>query len=254
MKLTAQDVRVHAGGKEIVKGVSFELTDGDWLMLVGPNGAGKSTLVGAISGGVSCTGDIRLDGESLPAMRPAARARRIGVLDQQVSMTYAFSVEEVVAMGRYAHRALSRGHGDRDGQRCVDEALGAVGLAQRRHQNMLTLSGGERQRAFLAQALCQSPDVLILDEPGNHLDLAYEKQLFELIDGWRRVPGRAVICVVHDLSLARLYGTHALLMNEGSGVWGTVDDVLTPQRLSQVWGMDVQGWMRRLHGAWKELD
>ena len=250
MKLTAQDVRVRAGGREIVKGVSFELTDGEWLMLVGPNGAGKSTLVGAVSGSVPCEGDIRLDGASLAAMRPAARARRIGVLDQQVSMTYAFSVEEVVAMGRYAHRESAFG-GDRDGQQCVDEALEAVGLTGQRRQSMLTLSGGERQRAFLAQALCQSPDVLILDEPGNHLDLAYEKQLFELIDGWRRAPGRAVICVVHDLSLARLYGTHALLMDAGRGEWGTVDEVLTPQRLEAVWGMDVRGWMKRLQEAWK---
>ena len=251
MKLEAKNVRVRAGGKDIVKDVSFALADGEWLMLVGPNGAGKSTLVGAVSGSVPCEGDILLEGASLRAMRPAARARRIGVLDQQVSMTYAFSVEEVVAMGRYAHRESAFG-GDRDGQRCVDEALEAVGLTGQRRQSMLTLSGGERQRAFLAQALCQSPDVLILDEPGNHLDLAYEKQLFELIDGWRRAPGRAVICVVHDLSLARLYGTHALLMDQGRGAWGTVDEVLTPQRLEAVWGMDVQGWMKRLQEAWKE--
>ena len=251
MKLTAQSVRVRAGGKDIVRDVSFELADGQWLMLVGPNGAGKSTLVGAVSGSVPCEGDIRLDGIPLSALRPAARARRIGVLDQQVSMTYAFSVEEVVAMGRYAYAQGAFGGGDRDGQRCVDEALEAVGLTGRRHQSMLTLSGGERQRAFLAQALCQSTDVLILDEPGNHLDLAYEKQLFELIDDWRRAPGRAVICVVHDLSLARLYGTHALLMDQGRGAWGAVDEVLTPHRLETVWGMDVQGWMKRLQEAWK---
>ena len=252
MKLEAKNVRARAGGKEIVKDVSFALADGEWLMLVGPNGAGKSTLVGAVSGSVPCEGDILFNGASLRAMRPAARARRVGVLDQQVSMTYAFSVEEVVAMGRYAHREGAFGGGDRDGQRRVDEALEAVGLTDKRRQSMLTLSGGERQRAFLAQALCQSPDVLILDEPGNHLDLAYEKQLFELIDGWRRGPGRAVICVVHDLSLARLYGTHALLMDAGRGAWGTVDEVLTPRRLEAVWGMDVQGWMRRLREAWKE--
>ena len=251
MRLTAQNVRVRAGDKDIVRGVSFELKDGQWLMLVGPNGAGKSTLVGAISGSVPFEGDISLDGAPLRAMRPAARARRIGVLDQQVSMTYAFSVEEVVAMGRYPHRGGAFSGGDRDGQRLVDEAREAVGMTQKRRQSMLTLSGGERQRAFLAQALCQSPDVLLLDEPGSHLDLAYEKQLFELIDGWRRAPGRAVICVVHDLSLARLYGTHALLMDKGCGAWGKADEVLVPERMERVWGMDVQGWMKKLQEAWR---
>lgn len=250
MRLTAEHITVMAGKKRIVDDVSFTLADHQWLMLVGPNGAGKSTLVSAVSRSIPCEGTVTLDGVNLRAMKQAALARRIGVLGQQSGMTYAFTVEEVVAMGRYAYRRGVLGGGDDGGQARIDAAIAAVGLEGQRRQSMLTLSGGERQRAFLAQALCQNPDVLILDEPGNHLDLQYQRQLFELVDRWRQEPGRAVISVVHDLSLARLYGTHALLMDGGKGTYGSLRETLTPDSLSRVWGMDVQAWMRRLHGAW----
>ena len=250
MRLTAEHITVNAGRKRIVDDVSFTLEDHQWLMLVGPNGAGKSTLVNAVSRSVPCEGKVTLDDVDLRGMKQAALARRIGVLGQHTGMPYAFTVEEVVAMGRYAHRRGVLGSGDEGGQARIDEAIAAVGLEEQRGQSMLTLSGGERQRAFLAQALCQNPDVLILDEPGNHLDLQNQQQLFELIDRWRQEPGRAVISVVHDLSLARLYGTHALLMDAGRGFYGPLRDVLTPDSLSRVWNMDVQAWMHRLHGAW----
>ena len=251
MKLTAERVSVIRGKKRIVDEVSFSLTDGQWLMLVGPNGAGKSTLIAAVSGAVPFEGLVALDGEQVRGMKPAHLARRVGVMSQRTSMTYAFTVEEVVAMGRYAHRRGVLGGGDSGGQARIDEAIEAVGLGERRRQSMLTLSGGERQRAFLAQVLCQEPDLLILDEPGNHLDLQYQQQLFDLADQWRRQHGRAVISVVHDLSIARLYGTHALLMDGGKGIFGSRDEVLTPERLSRVWGMDVQAWMRRLYSQWE---
>lgn len=250
MNLTVEHVGVTRGRKRVVEDVSFALAEGQWLMLVGPNGSGKSTLVGAISRAIPCDGIIKMDGADMAAMKPMALARRVGVMSQQTGLAYAFTVEEIVAMGRYAHRRSAWGGGDTDGQAHIDAAIAAVGLEEKRRQNMLTLSGGERQRAFLAQALCQDPDLLILDEPGNHLDLQYQQQLFELIDQWRQQSGRAVISVVHDLSVARLYGTHALLLEEGHGVFGPKDEVLTPQRLSQAWGMDVQSWMRRLYSQW----
>ena len=112
----------------------------------------------------------------------------------------------------------------------MERALHAVQLQDKRRQNILTLSGGERQRMLLAQVLCQEPDVLLLDEPGNHLDLRFQQELFLLIDAWRREPGHAVVSVVHDLSLARKFGTHALLLSSGRGAYGEIADILTPRR------------------------
>ena len=117
----------------------------------------------------------------------------------------------------------------------------------------LTLSGGELQRTFLAQVLAQDPKLLLLDEPTNHLDLIYQKQIFALIGSWLREPGRAVVSVVHDLSLARSFGTDALLMDHGRQIaHGPAAQVLTPERLNAVYGMDVPAWMRSLYAQWAE--
>ena len=121
-----------------------------------------------------------------------------------------------------------------------------------RHASVLTLSGGELQRVFLAQLFAQAPQILLLDEPANHLDLVYQKQIFSLIREWLAQPGRAVLSVVHDLSLARAYGTHAVLMQHGRCVsQGPLDRVLTPENLQQVYGMDVYGWMQDMLKKWQ---
>ena len=166
-------------------------------------------------------------------------------------MGYAYTVEEVVGLGRYAYRSgfLSGRRGE-DKDR-VEQALEMTGLQDLRRASMLTLSGGETQRAFLAQVFAQNPQVLILDEPANHLDLNYQQQIFSLIQDWLKEPGRAVLSVVHDLSLARRYGTHAVLLHQGKCVaQGVITDVMTPDHLNAVYGMDVRAWLRELLSQW----
>ena len=250
--LKAEHVTVRCDGRVIVNDLSFALEAGQWLMLVGPNGAGKSTLIRAVAQGVPYTGDITLDGKSVRACKPAQLARRIGVLSQQHSVGYAYSVEEVVSLGRYAHAAGFLSGGDAEGKARVEEALEMTGLAHLRHASVLTLSGGELQRTFLAQVFAQNPQILMLDEPANHLDLVYQKHIFSLIGEWLKTPGRAVMSVVHDLSLARRYGTHAVLMDHGRSVaQGTIPETLTGENLQAVYGMDVCGWMREMYAQWK---
>ena len=114
-----------------------------------------------------------------------------------------------------------------------------------------TLSGGEVQRVFLAQLFAQDPQILILDEPANHLDLPFQKQIFDLTDAWRRQGSKTVISVVHDLSMAKLYGTHALLLSHGrTAACGTAEDVLTDEHLSEVYGISVSDWMKKLYELW----
>ena len=251
--LQGNHISVRYGDFAAVADLSFSLEAGQWLMLVGPNGAGKSTLIEAIAGGVPSSGDILWEGRNLRHLKPPELARRIGVLAQKNAVGYAYTVEEVVGLGRYAyHRGFLSG-GDPEGERAMERALALTGLTALRRASMLTLSGGETQRTFLAQVFAQDPQVLLLDEPANHLDLKYQQQIFSLIRRWLETPGRAVLSVVHDLSLARLYGTHALLMDGGRSVArGTVQDVLTPENLRRVYGMDVYAWMRGLLGQWAE--
>ena len=133
-------------------------------------------------------------------------------------------------------------------------ALEQTGLADKRGASVLELSGGEVQRVFLAQVLAQGPRLLLLDEPANHLDLSCQQQIFGLIREWLRQPGRAVLSVVHDLSLARAYGTHAELMHQGRcAARGPVNEVMTPEQLRAVYGMDVYAWMRRMLACWQEI-
>ena len=250
--LKAERVTVCCDGQVIVDDLSFALEAGQWLMLVGPNGAGKSTLIRAIAQGVPYTGSITLDGRDIRAYKPAQLAQRIGVLSQQHSVGYAYSVEEVVSLGRYAHAAGFLSGGDAEGNARVEEALEMTGLAHLRRTSVLTLSGGELQRTFLAQVFAQNPQILMLDEPANHLDLVYQKHIFSLIGEWLKTPGRAVMSVVHDLSLARRYGTQAVLMDHGQSVaQGTIPETLTGENLQAVYGMDVFGWMREMYAQWQ---
>lgn len=248
--LEVKALTVRRGGKTIVDSVSFALEAGEWLMLAGPNGAGKSTCVSAIAQCASYTGEVLAGGEDARRMKPERLARKIAVLEQTHAVEYAFTVEEIVRLGRYAHM---RGFfaAREEGETQVTRALEATGLTALRGRSALTLSGGETQRMFLAQAFAQEPRVLLLDEPANHLDLKYQQQIFGLIREWLKTPGRAVLSVVHDLSLARAFGTRALLLDGGHvAAQGAMETVFAPETLAHVYGMDVYGWMRGLLGQW----
>lgn len=251
--LKAEHLTVRYGEKTVLGDLSLEVREGEWWVVVGPNGAGKSTLAGALGKNMPYEGMVTLGGTDIRKISPQEYARKVGVLSQNHSAVYGFTVEEVVSLGRYArHTGLLR-KGDPEGPGKIDEALNLTGLADMRKRNMLTLSGGEQQRVFLAQVLCQDPEILILDEPANHLDLPFQQELFTLIGEWLKTPGRAIITVMHDLSLARKYGTHALLLDKGRCAGqGKVSEVLTPDALQSVYGMDVYGWIRDLLNTWNE--
>ena len=175
------------------------------------------------------------------------------MLAQQHTISYGYTVEEIVQLGRYAHQRGLLGRRDEDGPDAIERALELTGMKLLRKRSLLELSGGEVQRAFLAQVLAQEPEILLLDEPANHLDLVYQQNLFTLIGQWLQTPGRAALSVVHDLSIARRYGTHAVLMNEGRAVaQGPIEAVFTPENLQKVYQMDVYGWMNDLYALWQE--
>lgn len=250
--LNVEHLSVRYGDLPVVDDVSFSVEAGEWLMLVGPNGAGKSTIVSALSGGAAYTGTVRLNGRDVKTLSPAARARDMGVLAQSHFVGYAFTVEEIVALGRYAYKRGAFSEGERGDGEKIDRALQSTGLLAQHSQSVLTLSGGELQRAFLAQVFAQEPRLLVLDEPTNHLDLKYQKQIFSLIAQWLQTPGRAVLSVVHDISLARAYGTRALLLNHGKVLaQGKMDEALNRDHLADAYDMDVYGWMTDMLSQWR---
>ena len=250
--LEVKNMSVRYGALTIVDGVSFSLDEGQWLMIIGPNGAGKSTIVNAVSQGVQYSGEVRLLDRDIKSYRSNKLARTIGVLSQSYYVGYSFSVEEVVRLGRYAHApGIFSRRSDEDDTK-VQQAMAMTGMQPFAKQSVLTLSGGELQRTFLAQLFAQDPRILILDEPTNHLDLIHQRQTFALIRDWLRGEGRAVISVVHDLSLAKAFGTHALLLNKGKVIAaGNTKDVYAAAYLDQAYSMDVYAWMRMMLSQWQ---
>lgn len=253
--LTVKNLTVQYGSLVIVNNVSFSASPGQWLMIAGPNGAGKSTVINAIAQCVPYTGEVLLNGVNARKMRSTLLARAVGVLTQNHYVGYSFTVEEVVRLGRYAYApGMFRDKSDGD-EEAVEAALEKTGMTKLRKQSVLTLSGGELQRAFLAQVFAQDPQCLLLDEPTNHLDLVYQKQIFRLIEKWLGEKERAVISVVHDLSLARAYGTRGLLLDKGKAVaFGSKEQVFTNENLNAVYGMDVGEWMRTMLKQWENED
>lgn len=251
--LEVKDLTVKIGGSSIVDTVSFDVKEKQWLMIVGPNGAGKSTIINAISQGYPYSGRILYDGLDIAACKPVDRAKLLGVLMQYHFVGYSFTVEEVVKLGRYSYAPGIFSRLDEKSTRKITEAMEQTGILSIKDQSVLTLSGGELQRTFLAQLFAQDPRLLILDEPTNHLDLIYQKQIFELVGDWIKHSGRAVISVVHDLSLAKAYGTHALLLDKGKQLaYGPVQDVLNKENLMKAYSMDVHQWMRKMLEQWDE--
>ena len=250
--LKINNLTVQYGERIIVDSASFSVNESEWTMLIGPNGAGKSTIVSAISQGVPYTGSVVYCGEDVACMKPTEIARRIGVLAQNNHVAYSFSVDEIVRLGRYCYSPGVFGTMNDSDLEQIQTALDMTGMTALRNQSALTLSGGELQRVFLAQIFAQDPCLLILDEPINHLDLAYQKQIFDLIRNWIKKPGRAVLSVVHDLNFARAYGTHAVLLNRGQIVsCGIIDEVITKENLEDVYDVDVYAWMRTMLSQWE---
>lgn len=248
--LEVKHLTVEYGGMQALQDVSLRADAGEWVMITGPNGAGKSTLLGAMMQSVPYTGEVLLDGANVKTLKPRERAHRMGMLSQQVSQGYAFTVEEIVRLGRYAWHDALGGLSAAD-EAAAEHAMCSTGTATLRHKPISQISGGEVQRAFLAQLFAQNPRFMLLDEPLSHLDVSYQKQIFELIGQWLGQGPRTVLSVVHDLSVVRRFATRVILMDHGRiAADGPPEEALAPDVLTRVYGMDAAAWMRELYGLW----
>lgn len=235
----------------ILDQIHFQLSEGDWLMICGPNGSGKSSLIKVLSGEYPYTGQVSLLNRPLHSFTSKERARWLGILDQHAAISYDFTVEEIVRMGRYPHlKGWFKKWSVKD-QIALEQVLKETQLWSKRLDSVQTLSGGEKQRVFLAQLFLQDPKILILDEPSNHLDLIFEQDLFNRLLKWLQEPGRAVITVMHDLSLAKKYGNRSLILKEGQQkASGSLEDCFTNENLQAVFGIDVQAYLQSKYDLW----
>jgi len=231
-----------AGGarREVLRGVNLALARGEVVALLGTNGSGKTTLLRTFSGALTPDrGSVTFDGRPVGEWRRQALAQRVAVLPQQLELPLGFRVAELVAMGRAPHaRRLFASSAEDD--RAIARALldaDAVDLADRPAEE---LSGGERQRLLMAMALAQEPDLLLLDEPTLHLDLAHQVALLAAIRRLRDQSGLTVLAVLHDLNLAAAFAPRVAILDEGRVVAdGPPADVLTPDLVRRVFGVQV---------------
>ncbi|MBK9115567.1 MAG: ABC transporter ATP-binding protein [Betaproteobacteria bacterium] len=234
--LACRNVTLAVPGRTLCDGLSFDVRAGECWVILGPNGAGKTTLLATLAGlRAPAPGTIALGGEAISSLSPRVRARRLGLLPQDTFDAFPATALEIALAGRHPHvpRWRPEGAGDIATART---ALAAVGMEHAAARNVQTLSGGERRRVALAMLVAQDPDVMLLDEPTSHLDVAHEVRTLELVAQHARDGRHAVVMALHDLTLAARHATHAILLSGGAAATGTARELLTAPRLSALFG------------------
>ncbi len=232
-ELVADRVSYHVDGRALVDEVSLTIRPGRLHAIVGPNGAGKTTLLRLLTGDLEPdAGEVRLAGRPLGRWRPKDAARERAVLSQQVILQFAFTVTQVVGMGRAPYRAIDT---PTEAAHAIAEALEATELTHLAARVYPTLSGGERRRADLARVLVQRTPVLLLDEPTATLDVRHRELVLAVAQELAR-SGCAVVAVLHDLNLAAAYADRITVLAEGRlRADAAPRDALDPELLSDVY-------------------
>ncbi len=221
--------------------VSLAIKAGEMVGLLGPNGAGKTTLLRLLSGVLHPRqGQILLQGRALEQWGRRGIARRIAVVPQEFHVPFAFTVEQMVNLGRTPFISSFFGSPGKNDQTMVQDAMHAAGISALADRVFNELSGGERQRVMIAMALAQQPLVLLLDEPTSHLDIKYQIETLELVKRLNRERGVSVVAAMHDLNLAARYFSRLLLFQRGIVADAGPAEVLEPGLLSRVYGTSVQ--------------
>jgi iron complex transport system ATP-binding protein len=228
--------------------VSIDVPDDGFVGIIGPNGSGKTTLLRLLAGTrAPQSGSVSLDGEPLPALSRAEVARRMAVVPQETHLAFEYSVLEVVLMGRYPHLGPFAVEGPAD-LAAAREALAATGTLDLERRPFSTLSGGEKQRVVIASALAQIAAagvgqprhrMLLLDEPTAALDLKYQLGLASLLQSLHTSRDLAIVVSTHDLNFAASVCRTLVMLKHGRVLAaGSVDDVLTPERIRDLYDVD----------------
>lgn len=229
--LSLNNVSFAAGGRTLVRDISLDVKPGEMVGLLGPNGAGKSSLLRTIyRTNRPSSGQVLVNGKDVWQQSANWAARHVGAVLQDMPADFPLTVQDVVAMGRAAHKRLLEPDTAHD-RALIEAAIELLQLVPFRDRLFRTLSGGERQRVLVARALVQQPAVLVLDEPTNHLDIHHQLQLLRFVRGL----GITVIAALHDLNLAAMFCDRLCLLDQGEmAALGTPEQVLTEHNLASI--------------------
>ncbi|MFP4158754.1 MAG: ABC transporter ATP-binding protein [Desulfobacterales bacterium] len=233
----AEEISAGYGQEPVVRQVSFSVKSGECFIIIGPNGSGKTTLMKIIAGlHTTDSGSIFIDGRPLGSCRRSDLARKMAFVPQQVPMDFPFMVRDVVLFGRSPHLGTFGLESEKD-RTISDQAMEFTGVDHLADRRIDQLSGGERQRVFIARAICQEPQIMLLDEPTAALDISHQLRVMDLMEKMKSEKRITVIMVSHDVNLAAMYADTLLLINRGRIVEsGSPASVLTYKTLEEAYG------------------
>lgn len=240
-QLTFQNISAGYGTHRILHAISSNIRPGEFVSLIGPNGAGKSTLIKAISGVLPVeTGTVMMDQQNLLRMDPQTRARLVSVIPQARNLPPAFTVQEVVLMGRTPYISWLGKTSALDEQ-IAQQAMQRTNLLDLADRRMDELSGGEQQRVLVARAIAQQSRLLLLDEPTTHLDIQYQMCLLDIVSELAHQDHLGVLMAIHDLNMAAHYSDRILLLVQGQIIAsGKPEEVLNSEILSKAYHVPIQ--------------
>lgn len=239
MYFQAEQMDVGYQGKPIVRNIEIGLEKGEILTLIGPNGAGKSTILKSIAKQLKLVGGaVFLDGQDISGMSGEALSRRMAVVFTERLKAQMMTCEDVVATGRYPYTGYFGILSEKD-YAVVAEAMEFVHVTGIRHQDFTKISDGQRQRVMLARAVCQEPEIVILDEPTSFLDVRYKLEFLSMLQELRRKKGLTVIMSLHELELAKRVSDRILCVN-GAYVerYGAPEEIFTPGYIKSLFGIE----------------
>ena len=238
--IKARDVSFAYAHEFVLQGVTFEVLPGEFFSVIGPNGSGKTTLLKLLYGYlVPLRGDIRFGDAAMKKIARKDLAKRIAVVSQMPHFHFELTAFEFVLMGRSPHMGLLAFEGKKDFQ-IAKEAMTLTDVIDFKERNILSLSGGELQRVLIARALAQKPEVMLLDEPTNYLDIKHQVGMCQLLRRMNRDKGITIVSVFHDINLASHFSDRVMVMKGGKiqGV-GPPEKVITKETIDFVYGCRV---------------
>lgn len=237
--LAAHQLTLAYDGAVIVRGLDLAIPRQQITTLVGPNGCGKSTLLRGLARLLRPQGGaVYLEGRAIAQLSAKALAKRLGILPQSPAAPEGLTVRELVAQGRYPHQSWLQQWSAEDEDK-VEAAIATTHLQDFANRPLDTLSGGQRQRAWIAMALAQDTEILLLDEPTTYLDLAHQIEVLDLLYDLNHQAQRTIVMVLHDLNLAGRYSHHLVALRQGSVIaQGSPSDVITEAVVKQVFDLD----------------
>lgn len=236
MRITVEGLSFSYGQTQVLREITFQVSRGEIVCLVGPNGSGKSTLIKCIASLMKKhSGRIFYDDVDSRQLHPRERARRIGYMSQTATLCFSTTVFETVLMGRRPH---SSWHSSRKDIRVVAGILKQMDLEKNALHKVNSLSGGQQQRVFIARAIAQEPQALLLDEPTSALDIAHQMDCMDSIRHLARSRKISVIMILHDLNLAARYADRIIMFFQGRiHAQGSPNEVFTTGNMETVYGV-----------------